>query len=300
MNARSAERLLLWDGNSASFRDNTSTAVVGHEPPLIVDSWLTTDGRVRAFWAHMDRFGAACAAMYGIPADEIMPFMSSAITQIPVRGRWFPRVELVFSGGDPQLQLRIRPAPKQGLPVTLWVSEEPDRRRHPDVKGPDLPYLAGLRAQAVERGADEALILSADGSVSEGASTSVLWWRADTLCAPPLTPHRLGGVTSRLLIDAVRDNGFRTRTEQVRPADLAGLEVWVVNALHGIRPVIGWRNLDAQPGPARRASRWIAHLDGLATVSEQSSASDQRSVTGDRPTWSEPVRRAPQPALIRP
>ena len=59
VNARSAERLLLWDSISFSFHDTTSTPSVGHEPPLIVDSWLSTDGRVRAFWAHVDRFGAA-------------------------------------------------------------------------------------------------------------------------------------------------------------------------------------------------------------------------------------------------
>ncbi|MGH3169658.1 MAG: aminotransferase class IV, partial [Trebonia sp.] len=170
----------------------------------------------------------------------------------------------------PALQFRIRPAPPRAGragragTVRLWVAPGPDGRKHPDVKGPDLDWLGDRRQAAVTAGADEAVLVSPGGHVLEGATTSILWWRGDTLCAPAEDGRILPGTTRAILLDAARSCGVRVIFESAVPASLDGLETWTVNALHGIRPVTAWVNAGVSAGPATRAPRWQAHLDGLA------------------------------------
>jgi branched-subunit amino acid aminotransferase/4-amino-4-deoxychorismate lyase len=202
----------------------------------IVDSWLVTDGKARALTAHLHRFTRSCASLYGVRADL---FACAAVTAVPATGRWFPRLELAVSGdGDVRLRIWLRPAPALGSTLRLWRPPEPDQRSRPRVKGPDLAYLAGLRDAAQAAGADEAVLVSASGYVLEGASTSLLWWRGDTLCAPPPDTPVLPSVTRAVLLEAAAGRGIRVRYELVTPDELRSLPVWAVNALHGIRPAM--------------------------------------------------------------
>jgi branched-subunit amino acid aminotransferase/4-amino-4-deoxychorismate lyase len=222
----------------------------------IIDSWLVTDGKARAVDAHLRRFGQTCADLYGVRAEE---FARAAVRRIPLAGSWFPRLELTVaghggdgdgsadssaggsgSGGGSGIELRVwlRAAPALGTSVRLWIPPQPDQRVQPRVKGPDLRYLAGLRDAAVKAGADEALLVSADGYVLEGATTSLLWWRGNTLCAPPSDAAILPSVTRALLLDTAAARGIPVRFELVTPAELRQFPVWAVNALHGIRQAV--------------------------------------------------------------
>lgn len=228
--------------------------------PVVIDSWLVEDGSTRALPAHVARFSAACQRIAAIPPDRCARFVDAAVHRIPATGRWFPRVELAVVDGEPRFQLWLRPAPPRGEAVRLWIAPGPDRRRCPAVKGPDLELLTDLRRSAVAAGADEALILSPTGEVREGATTSVLWWRDDILCLPPESPGLLPGITRAVLLRLAAEDAVGVRREQVVPDDLAGLEVWAVNALHGIRPVLGWVNSPVAAGPAPRADLWNRRL----------------------------------------
>jgi len=230
----------------------------------VVDSWLMHDGYMRAPERHARRFAAACAETCSIPPGQTTEFFWSAVARVPLSGRWFPRVELVEVAGMPRLQVWIRLAPTRGDTVRLWAGPAGDRRTRPVVKGPDLGHLADLRAAAVEHGADEALILSAAAGVLEGASTSILWWRDDVLCAPPQNGRVLPGVTRAVLFQLAAAAGIATRCETPSPADLDGLETWAVNALHGIRPVTGWLGTPVRPGSADRLNEWNVRLEQTA------------------------------------
>ncbi|MBO0776260.1 MAG: aminotransferase class IV [Actinobacteria bacterium] len=255
----SGEHVLRWHGASAGF-------LPPEEPGEIwaVDSWLVDESRVRAFGAHERRFGRACGALAGISRARTRDFLLAAMARIPSRGRWFPRAELVGIAGNPRLQFRIRPAPPRADSVRLWISPSPDARTNPAVKGPDLDWLAAQRKSAVAAGADEAVLLSRDGHVLEGSTTSILWWRGDTLCLPPEDGRLLPGTTRKVLLDAAVVTGVPVSFTSVPPARLGGLEVWAVNALHGIRPVTAWVGSGIAPGPANRAPRWQVYLDDLA------------------------------------
>lgn len=236
------------------------------------DSWLVAGGRVRAFDLHERRFGRACAGLGGISRERTREFLLAAMARIPARGRWFPRAELVSvpgsgsgsGSGELALQLRIRPAPAQGHSVRLWLSPCSDTRTNPQVKGVDLGWLAALRRSAVDAGADEAVLLSASGHVLEGATTSILWWSGDTLCAPPEAGRLLPGITRELLLDAADAAGVTVSFRDSSPTELAGMEVWAVNALHGIRPVTAWIGTGITAGPSHRALRWQVYLDELS------------------------------------
>jgi branched-subunit amino acid aminotransferase/4-amino-4-deoxychorismate lyase len=227
----------------------------------VADSWLVADGRMRAFAAHVRRFSAACAELFGIETGQSRRFMQAAAARLPAQGRWFPRAELAIVSGTPRLQLWIRPAPPPGRTVRLWLPAVPDARTRPRIKGPDLDWLARQRAGAVAAGADEALLVSPSGRVLEGATTSILWWQGDELCLPPEDAGVLPGITRLVLLDLAAFIGVPVFLGSPMPAELAGLEVWAVNALHGIRPVTGWVGADIESGPARRAGRWQRYLD---------------------------------------
>lgn len=223
----------------------------------VIDSWLVDEGRVRGFELHARRFGAACSRFSGPGTDG---FLRAVAEAFPLRGRWFPRVELVETGSRTRLRLWLRPAPPRTRTVRLWNSG-PDRRCLPAVKGVDLDHLNALRAAAVAEGADEALLLSREGHVLEGSTTSIVWWRGDTLCGPPPGPGLLPGITRALLGELAGQVVPETAT----PAELADVPVWTVNALHGIRPVsegLG-RFRDAE---LEVAEHWQSRLEALAST----------------------------------
>ncbi|MET8976721.1 aminotransferase class IV [Streptomyces sp. NPDC004539] len=247
-----------WDPDGGwSAADDTGTV-------LVIDSWLVDEGRVRGLERHAARFGAACARF----AARTDAFLRAVAEALPAHGRWFPRVELVDTGRELRLRMWLRPAPPRTSAVRLWTPPEPDRRRAPDVKGADLDHLAALRAAAVAAGADEALLLSPRGHVLEGASTSVVWWRDGTLCGPPPGPGLLPSVTRALLTGLATTAGHEVAVEQATPADLTGVPVWTLNALHGIRPVVEGLGRRLRDGDAEDARRWQARLVALGAARE--------------------------------
>ncbi|MEU7026565.1 aminotransferase class IV [Streptomyces sp. NPDC046275] len=225
--------------------------------PLAADSWLVSDGRARELRRHRERFAAAVAEAGG---PDTGFFWEEAMARVPAAGDWFPRVELADSAGELRLRIRIRPAPVRTAEVRVWVPDLPDPRRTPRRKGPDLAALTGLRAEAVAAGADEALLTTPDGLLLEGATTSVLWWEDGALCTVDPALPTLPGVTRDWALARAAALGVPVRRRRIRPAELAGREVWCVNALHGVRPVTAWTGPAAPsaPAPPEHAPSWRA------------------------------------------
>jgi len=236
----------------------------GNEGPLLVaDSWLVANGGVRGLRRHQGRFFRACAEVGVVSREDLRAFFRAAIQELPRRGRVFPRLEL-WGGPPAALGLRIRPAPQRGTSARLWVSNEPDPRTTPRRKGPDLDRLAALRARASAAGADEALLTTPSGLVLEATHSSLVWWEGPCLCVPSPALRVLPSVTVALIREiAARSHvPFEHRRRRVR--DLHGVEAWVVNALHGIRPVSSWAGQPIVAGPPLRASGWQTRLEAGA------------------------------------
>ncbi|GAB2835185.1 aminotransferase class IV [Lentzea nigeriaca] len=232
-------------------------------PLLVADSWLVLDGSVRSLDRHVSRFSRSCLELGVVTQLELDRFWRDTISALPRTGAWFPRVELV--GDPPSLRLRIRPAPARGEHVRVWVPDAPDRRLRPHCKGPDLQSLTRLRAEAEAHGAQEALLRTADGVVIEAATSSVLWWEDDVLCAPPSDIPALPGTTAALVLDLAVEREIPTAHRARRVDELAGREVWLLNALHGIRLVTAFIGCGTTPGSGRHFTSWRERVERLRT-----------------------------------
>lgn len=227
---------------------------------LAADSWLVDDGRVLAFERHRLRFADAVAEAGGDRLDALTAGRH-AMTEVPAEGRWSPRLDFTLQG----IRLRVRPAPAPSSTVEV-VTASSDPRTLPLRKGPDLEALSALQeAESVRVGADVEPILLADGAVAESTRSAVLWWRDGVLCVPAADIARLPSVTAAVLAEFARIDGVELRRERAAPAELEGCEVWLANALRGIRAVSRWADGPAV-APASRAVAWQEHLESLRTA----------------------------------
>jgi len=224
---------------------------------FVADSFVIRDGAVVAPELHRARFlrDADTQGMVNAPTA----FVDAAFAALPASGLWFPRLDLTERG---ELEVWIRPAPPLGRTVTLWTSPN-DPRTEPGIKGPDIPALAELRERALAAGADEAVIVDAGGCVADGATTCFVWWRGDVLHTQPISAggeFRPANRVSSVTVDVVRqmavEAGLDIREEDVRPADLAGVTLWAVNALHGIRGVTKWHDGPTLSADDDRLDAW--------------------------------------------
>lgn len=239
----------------------------------VADSFLVEDGKVRSLEKHLARFTAGISSVAPEYLDALEGFFSQSLELVPRQGRWWPRFEL--HQGAPkgeQLYLRLRVAPDQLRDAVLWTLPESDPRENPTVKGPDLSLGMQLRRAAMMHGADEAVILDEEGFICEGALSSIVWWRDDVLCAPDNQTRWLNSTTRDIVFELASQGGYETRLEHVRPADLAGLEVWLLGALQGIRPVTKWIGLDAILGKPKHCESFRKRLQLLSKPIDADSA----------------------------
>ena len=251
--------LYQWQGAGLELIDHCSMVLTEVEA---VDSWLVNEGRTLALDLHRSRF------MTAIPRGRYRQtdpgaFWDAVIAMIPDEGDWFPRVELHNRLGGPRLLYRHRTAPERTKSVVLATWTDGDPRKHPTVKGPDLERMLSIRTKVQQRGAEEAVILTGDGYVVEGATSALLWWRGDILCGPPKDFERVASVTAASVLTLAAALGIETYEEAVTPAELDGTEVWALSALHGPRIVTGWIDGPSTAELPGRLATWRSRLEKL-------------------------------------
>lgn len=119
-------------------------------------------------------------------------------------------------------------------------------------------YLNNVLAlvEARRAGADDAVLLNADGNVTEATTANVFWVRGGEMFTPSLECGILAGITRTLLIWAMRQEGMAV-TEgcwplaEMKRAD----EVFLTGTIRGVGPVVavdGDAVGDGRPGPVTR------------------------------------------------
>lgn len=153
-------------------------------------------------------------------------------------------------------RIRIYPTEKlvAGIDlVTVSVRRPPADVLDPRVKS--LNYLNNVMAklEARQRGADEALLLNAQGMVAETSVANVFAVRSGVLLTPPATDGALEGITRATVLDLAAALGIPAREQTLGRFDLfAAEETFLTGSGAGIVPV---RSLDARalgtgtPGP---------------------------------------------------
>lgn len=202
---------------------------------LAADSFVVDESQAVGFSRHLDRFRQAVEDSPVKVGDHLERFLGQALAEIPLTGRWFPRIDLVTDSEATWWRYHHRVAPTLETSVRLAVASH-DPREKPWRKGPDLKRMGQLR-ESVADIADEALIVSADGAVVEGAYSSIVVidpHRREASITPRQYP-RIPSVTEQIVAESLMSEGFDISETAHTIESLADHEVWVLSALHGIR-----------------------------------------------------------------
>jgi aminodeoxychorismate lyase len=103
------------------------------------------------------------------------------------------------------------------------------------------------RAEAEDRGADEALLLNTEGHFAEGAASNLFWIERGAVCTPPLTAGALAGITRGVVQEICEGLGIAS-TERICPRESLQQAEGVFLSLSSLG-VSEAASLDGQPLP---------------------------------------------------
>jgi branched-chain amino acid aminotransferase/para-aminobenzoate synthetase component 1 len=226
------------------------------------------EGQILFLPEHLARLRASAQA-FRIPFPKKFSWERRLGRVLAANGleRGLARVKILLTRGE---------APGLGLPQETWptlviwaqpysppspeeyaggwtVATFPERRTTFLGRYKSLNYLFYLAARqyALDQGAKEALILEADGLVSEGAATSLLYAQGEIFYTPE-APSALPGVTVGVLGRGLARRGISLTAVPTTPARLAQADgLWLANSLMGVMPV---SSLDGRILPVSEAT----------------------------------------------
>ena len=218
--------------------------------PDIADSFLLRSGRVRAWHEHHLRFSRDVAKHEPQLASQLDEFLVQSAQLLAGETDAFPRLEVV----NGSLWLRIRPVPNLGNEARgVTIPLDVDRA---EVKGPNISLYADLNAQHQA----ETVRLTPEGHILEGVTSAVVWWHDDVLCHPPQR-GRVSSTTERAIVGIAVQNGVSVREALITPAQLVEREAWLLNALHGIRPLSELDGVSLPPPRPHRLEQFRADFE---------------------------------------
>jgi len=123
-----------------------------------------------------------------------------------------------------------------------------------------LSYGANMLATrlAHERGFDEALLVTPEGSVLELPTASFFWVADGVVCTPPLSEHVLDSITRRIVLESANAREATTTPAELESAD----EAFVASSVREVIPVgrIEERELARGPVTEKTARAVRAHI----------------------------------------
>ncbi|RJP86736.1 MAG: aminodeoxychorismate synthase component I [Desulfobacteraceae bacterium] len=201
---------------------------------------------------HIRRFDSAWKALLQPPCPDLT--WSHVIHQVIDRNNLqneIAAVKLMAFHGDRteppfyhQLAVSARKyTPRPGIIRNsgLELATYPHPRQTPLADHKTLNYLYYYLAGkwAADNGADEALILNPDGSVSETNTANILLIQGNTVIRPE-SRHVLSGVMEKQVVRCLEKNGYAVHTRRVMPTELLSADmVLVTNSLMGVVPMLG-------------------------------------------------------------
>jgi aminodeoxychorismate lyase len=106
------------------------------------------------------------------------------------------------------------------------------------------------RAEAKEKGADEALLVNTNGEVAETASGNLFWIYHDQICTVPTGRGVLPGVTRAVVLEICQTLGLQTNKCVIKPEALRNSEgIFVTQSALGIIPVSVFDGKTVKPSP---------------------------------------------------
>lgn len=139
-------------------------------------------------------------------------------------------------------------------PLSSAITLDDIRWSRCDIKSISLLPNLLLRQQAVEAGANEAILIR-DGEVTEGAASNVFIVKEGIILTPPLSNFLLGGITRDIVIELAKANNIPLKQtivniQALREAD----EIWITSSTKEIVPIV---NLNDKPvGSGQAGPMW--------------------------------------------
>ncbi|MGV9669986.1 aminodeoxychorismate lyase [Gordonia sp. NPDC003504] len=223
----------------------------------IFETLLIRGGRARAVGLHLQRL-ARSAAMLDLPEPDVDAWR----TAIDVAARtWSERhgsgteglVRLVYSRGresagpkpEPTAYLTVGPVAERATAVrehgvsviTLERGYSIDLAATAPwqlLGAKTLSYATNMGAlrHAAELGYDDVIYVSSEGAVLEGPRSTVVAVIGETLVTPPAEIGILPGTTQVATFALAAEEGWRTETRVLRPADLIEADsVWLISSV---------------------------------------------------------------------
>lgn len=165
---------------------------------------------------------------------------------------------------DPTVVVVVKELPRGGLEgERVWDSpahlQTVETRRVPDAAIPATAkthnYLNGILARLELRGtdADEALMCSTDGYLTEGATSNLFFVRDGRLQTPTTELPLLPGITRKVVCELAEAADIPVETGQYEPTVLPNVsEVFLTNSTWEIRPVTRVDGHQVTVGPVTR------------------------------------------------
>jgi branched-subunit amino acid aminotransferase/4-amino-4-deoxychorismate lyase len=213
---------------------------------------LLTSASAYALALHADRIARSWTLLTGRPfSAEAVPSLPEARAEV-IRRRWpaFRFEVRRFADGSTVAQIRRRERPSVKPPLRLLpVDCGPAAAAYPH-KSVDRRHLMEAHEQAVEAGADDALMV-VGGEVREAAQAFVGLVTAEALVLPPLRQNVLPSTTRTATADWCREEGRAVIERPIRIDELAGGALIWGNALVGLVPAY------AAGGPVTPLPDWF-------------------------------------------
>ena len=106
------------------------------------------------------------------------------------------------------------------------------------------------RAEAAEKGADEALLINTNGEVAEAASGNLFWVYQDKICTVPTGRGVLPGITRAIVLEICQVLGLQTNKRVIKPEALRNSQgLFVTQSTSGIVPVVSFDGESVTPSP---------------------------------------------------
>ncbi|HVH67072.1 MAG TPA: aminotransferase class IV [Gemmatimonadales bacterium] len=205
-----------------------------HPSPGLIETMRVREGRIPFLERHCARLARSLAAL-GLPS----PSRDVAALVAPFADCGEAVLRVVVEAG--RASVTVREVPKLEPPKVITASGIHPGYPH---KTTERAAFVSAAEEAIAAGADDALLRSGDGWVTEGTVWNVFWWDGDELRTPSLELGILPGIGRARVLEI----GPRAAREgRYRQAALTGRSLFLTNAVRGVVPIAA---LDGQSVPA--------------------------------------------------
>jgi len=200
----------------------------------LIETMRAREGRLPWLDRHLARLRASLAALSAPePPDDLADLVRFAV------GSSDRVVRLQLTDGHTEITTREVNAEQA---ISVVVAGEV---HHP------YPHKTTRREQfgralthARRTGANDAVLVTADGFVAEGTAWNLFWWETGTLCTPAAELGILAGLGRRRIMELID-----VREERVPVAALASRSLFIVNAVRGIVEIAAFEDAPVPRDP---------------------------------------------------